>query len=275
MSRQYYAFQDIDNLPAAPSAEEERRLFREYRERRTPQRREHIVRCYLRFALLLARRDLKSRPRNIRERCGLSEDDAISAANLGLMIAIERYNPERGFRFTTYATHWIWKHLLQARYGAQLVRVTERDRRLFSQIVRLQREKGLTDENLSEVFGITTEEIVRLLQIPVGRTMPLDALLGVDQPDESRSRENSLPLAAEASLTDEHDGREAAQQHETRERMLRCLEALPELTRRVVSDHYLGGLRRTALARKYSLRPEALDRILQDGLAALRRKLET
>lgn len=44
----------------------------------------------------------------------LTLQDMIQEGNLGLMKAAERYEPERGFRFSTYATYWIRQRILQS-----------------------------------------------------------------------------------------------------------------------------------------------------------------
>ena len=44
----------------------------------------------------------------------LTLQDMVQEGNLGIMQAAERYEPERGFRFSTYATYWVRQRILRA-----------------------------------------------------------------------------------------------------------------------------------------------------------------
>lgn len=76
--------------------------------------RERLVRHSLAFALKAARKYVVDP--------GFDLDDAQSAAAAGLVRAIDRFDPTRGFRLTTYAAHWIRAELEMARRGATTVR---------------------------------------------------------------------------------------------------------------------------------------------------------
>lgn len=60
--------------------------------------RKHLIESNLRLVVTVARRYLHR---------GLGIDDLIEEGNMGLMHAVEKFDPDRGFRFSTYATWWI------------------------------------------------------------------------------------------------------------------------------------------------------------------------
>lgn len=264
MSRSYYAGQDLDALPPRPTKAEERRLFREFRRQRTQKRREHLARVYLRFALRLARRDMGLRPEHMRSRPGLSEDDSISAANLGLMVAIERFDPERGFRFTTYAAFWVFKYLMEARYAAHLVAVSDADKRMFTKISAMQKKLGLSDEEVAKTTGLTEEEVQRIAALPLGRTV--SPLNGFEELQEKPS--------PEVDLFEETTSRDELEQEELLRKLNFAMADLSTRSRAVLQDHYFRKLRVSEIARRYRMKPEAVSRILSDALKTLRTKME-
>ena len=131
------------------------------------------MRAFLGFALLQAKKDLSSRSATVRSKVGLSEDDAISAANFGLMQAIDRFDPKRGVRFTTYAGWWIKKALHEARYAAHAVAVPRGDRERFV-VFRRQAADGLSVAQIAELNEETEAEVERVLALASGRQDPIE-----------------------------------------------------------------------------------------------------
>jgi RNA polymerase primary sigma factor/RNA polymerase nonessential primary-like sigma factor len=72
---------------------------------RGKQARQRLIECNLRFVVSLANRYAHA---------GLPLADLVQEGNIGLMEAVERYDPRRGVRFATYAGWWIKKTLLRA-----------------------------------------------------------------------------------------------------------------------------------------------------------------
>lgn len=100
---QYYKVEIKRPVPL--TAELEVELFTRYRRRRTAAKREALVRQYLYWPAEIACRYCGPR---------MPKEDAISAANLGLMQAIEDFDPTRGFRFVTHSFFHIRRSVLNA-----------------------------------------------------------------------------------------------------------------------------------------------------------------
>jgi hypothetical protein len=74
-------------------------------QRRGTSARDELVRCNVRFVITLARRYVGK---------GLSLNDLVQEGYLGLMRAVEKFDPGRGYRFSTYAAWWIRQGMSRA-----------------------------------------------------------------------------------------------------------------------------------------------------------------
>ncbi len=133
--------------------------------------------------------------------------DLISEGNVGLLIAIERFKPELGYKFSTYATWWIKQRIL--RYitkNHNLIRVPEHVFERVHKIRKAQdafrREHGRepTTEEIAEVLGMTVEEVERYHNsIPF--VMSLDTSFehsdGNESAEEGRELKERIPASEE------------------------------------------------------------------------------
>ena len=156
------------------TAEEEVTLAREI-QAGCIQSKQRMVEANLRLVISIAKR----------YRCrGLSFEDLVQEGILGLMAAITRYDPDKGYRFSTYATHWIRQAIGRAidNHGrlirlpshiSDALRKLERSRSLMAR--RLGRQPTLAE--LSQETEVAPAKIQSLLQSSQ-EPLSLDAMLG-------------------------------------------------------------------------------------------------
>ncbi len=118
---------------------------------------------------------------------GLALPDLVEEGNLGLIHALEKFDPERGFRFSTYATWWIRQSIERAVMNqSRTIRLPVNVVKEMNVVLRAMRhlethapagERDTTLEDVAHLLGKEVDEVERLLRYreqPVSLDAPLD-----------------------------------------------------------------------------------------------------
>ncbi len=247
------------------SADEEKALARQV-QKGDAAARARMIESNLRLVVKISRRYLNR---------GLPLLDLIEEGNLGLIRAVEKFDPERGFRFSTYATWWIRQAVERGLMNqVKTIRLPIHIAKELNSYLRAQRELGLKLDHEP-----TPEDIALLVGKPAEGVRDMLALA-----DDISCTEISVLEPERAPWDSFEDGKtedpwRLLQSEQLSEHIDRWLDDLPAKSLDVVVRRF--GLRGhdvttlEAVGRAIGLTRERVRQIQVDALAQLRDLLET
>ncbi|WP_082151414.1 RNA polymerase sigma factor RpoS [Caenimonas sp. SL110] len=201
---------------------------------------------------------------------GVPLSDLIEEGNLGLMHAIGKFEPERGFRFSTYATWWIRQSVERAVMNqGRVIRLPVHIVRELQQVLRARRTlendpafaaarsgfegEGVRVEDVAALLGRDVHEVAQLLALAEA-PKSLDAKFGHDE--DGQTLGDSMP----DELTVDPTG--VTQGHEVEKLLEHWIDALSNREKEVLEGRF--GL--------HDREPETLD-VLSDRLGLTRERV--
>ena len=196
-------------------------------------------------------------------------EDLQQWGNMGLFTAIQRFEPERGYKFSTYAVYWI--RLFISRYGtkqgflfqttyASLVRTSK----VMAVITKLEGEKARKPKikEVAERLGIEPEDVIELVKMAAP---PIE----IDRPVGPMQTDNLLALLEDDRPGPEEEADEALMQMAVRKAIDQLPERYAEIMRLLFG---IGREEMTAanVARMYKLSHTRIQQIRAESLTRLR-----
>ena len=171
---------EINRVPLL-TVDEERRLARQFRDGNDKRAGHRLVEANLRFVVKVAF-EYRS--------YGLRMADLIQEGNIGLMKAVQKFDPDKEIRLISYAVWWIrayiQNHILKS-WSLLKIGTTQAQRKLFFSLARTRHEierltpgAGLSDEAVdvslvAKRLKVRTSDVVEMTQRMEGRDLSLDA----------------------------------------------------------------------------------------------------
>ena len=260
-------------------AETEARLAYAWRDQRDEAALHRLITAYMRLAISMASKF---------RRYGAPMNDLIQEASLGLMKAADKFDPDRGVRFSTYAVWWIKASIqdyVMRNWSMVRTGSTSSQKALFFNMRRVQakleREAGERGEVLDQ-YQIH-ERIAQDLGVPLadvlmmeGRLSGSDFSLNATQSSEDEGREWIDALEDDSAQPSEV----VEGQHDTahlRGWLVQAMGALSPRERYIVTERKLRGEGRTleSLGTELGLSKERVRQLEAAAFTKLRRNLET
>ncbi len=226
-----------------------------------------FIRANLRLVITVARRFNRGR---------LPLGDLIQEGNIGLMKAVDRFDPQRGFRFSTYASWWI-RHAISRALAdtGRAVRLPVHMIDAQSKVAKVRREfdslhgREPGDEELAAATDLSLERIQRM------RWSLVDDPVSLDQPIGTEAGRTLIDVLADP---DDALAPELLDSGLLHDRLRRALSNLPALEASVIAERMgLGDNREQTLkeiGERHALSRERIRQIQEQALKRLRREFE-
>ena len=260
--------QTVQKIPIL-SAEEEYECANQWVKNQDKAAAERLVASHLRLVVSVAY-DFKN--------YGIPVGELIASGNMGLMQALQKFDPEKGFRFSTYAMFWIRAEIYETilnNWSIVKIGTSANQKRVFFNLARAKRALGIMDNNLSDdqtkqiadYLSVPENDVRRMSTRVSARDVSLNAPAHAD--DDARDVLSNMP-------DDKTDIQNTIEELEFKRRgydlLRRHLAELPERDREILRARRLTdpALTLESLSQKYGISRERVRQIEERAFNKLR-----
>lgn len=225
-------------------------LFSEYRRTKDRALRDEIVESYIYIAEILSRKFINR---------GVEYDDIYQVASMGVLYAVERFNPDRGVRFATFATPTVLGEIRNYfRDKGNFIKIPRRLYEIFYKAEQLKRKQNdASDEEIARILGISDRDMKKLREI--GDFSFIKSL------EYEAYADGELALSEVLGAEDNH-----ILMLEDREFLSSCKKLLSEIEREFIEMRYSDELSQTEIAHRLGVSQMQVSRIEKNILKKLR-----
>ena len=239
------------------TTDDEKRLWEEYS--RTGHGRDELIKRYLPLIKYVVGRMAVTPP------SGLDYEDILSFGVFGLIDAVEKFDPSKGFVFQTYAIPRIRGAILDELRKCDWFSRTGREKvqKLNRAMEKILRDKGeLRDDWVMQEMGVSEDEYYEVQELASrGYITSLDDTTPLDDGD----------VSVEATLADERETASDRLDYESeKQQLVEALNELPEREKQMLSLYYYEGLTLKEIGSVLGVSESRVSQIHGKGLSMLR-----
>lgn len=262
---------EIGNHPIL-SREEEHKLATKYKEDGDLEAARQLIRANLKFVVKIA---------NEYKNYGINPMDVIQEGNLGLMQAVKRFDPTRGYRLISYAVWWIRAYIqnyVVKTWSLVKVGTTQAQRKLFYKLRSTKNEMDLTKQQLSpEDYKLLADK----LGVPDQAVIEMDKRMktkdfSLDTEIKDKSEATHLDFLQDKRLDQEDIISKAQEEEVVQEGLSDALEILSDREKYIIKNRVLSEspLTLEEIGQKYEISRERVRQIESAALKKIRTVFE-
>ena len=201
-------------------------------------------------------------------------DDLVSAGIHGLIKAVERFNPDLGFKFETYAISRIKGSIVDWLRSINWVphSTLKKAQELEDAMLKLEQELGRapTDQETADYLGLSMDEYQQLLQ----QTAPI-TLISLDELQSSAGEDGNSNLPFQELIPDPNavDPSSSLEYREVKETLAEAIRRLPEREALVITLYYYEGLTLKEIGQVLEVSESRVSQLHTKAVLRLRGKL--
>ena len=209
---------------------------------------------------------------------GLPVSDLIASGNMGLMQALQKFDPERGFRFSTYAMFWIKAEIYETilnNWSIVKIGSSANQKRVFFNLSRAKRALGIMDNALSDeqtkqiadYLSVSESDVENVSTRMSARDVSLNSPMGTDS-----DAKDILSNMADTRVNIEDSHEQLDFKRRGYELLRKHLDDLPERDREILKARRLSDPAATleTLSKKYKISRERVRQIEERAFNKLR-----